>query len=46
MERLLFKGDTYFFVLYIHKQVCEKERYSLCKDKVHHVWNYTPIQSD
>ena len=35
-----------FFVLYIHKQVCEKERYSLCKDKVHHVWNYTPIQSD
>ncbi len=34
------------FVLYIHKQVCEKERYSLCKDTVHHVWNYTPIQSD
>ena len=38
--------ESYFFVLYIHKQVCEKERYSLCKDKVHHVWNYTPIQSD
>mgnify|MGYP000750897419 FL=1 len=35
-----------FLLLYIHKQVCEKERYSLCKDKVHHVWNYTPIQSD
>ena len=34
------------FILSIHKQVCEKERYSLCKDKVHHVWNYTPIQSD
>ena len=33
-------------VSYTHLQVCEKERYSLCKDKVHHVWNYTPIQSD
>ena len=46
LEVIIFKSNTYFFVLYIHKQVCEKERYSLCKDKVHHVWNYTPIQSD
>ncbi len=44
--KVTFSKVILFFVLYIHKQVCEKKRYPLFKDTVHHVWNDTSIQSD